>query len=330
MRFPFFILILLAAGAVYFLNTKHFSESLVLYGFAETKETEINLNHAIHVESINVVPGQKVNEGTLLLKGVRLHESNAFDDADMRINEIQTKLSARRKSQKGRIDLLDIRYQEDLNTIRLQLEDVDNKIAFQKKVYEGLSSVKPNAQTAEKLLLQKKALVQKQDEITKVYQQQKNNIERDLSEGEREDREIIKRIKANQSHKENIAEVPIEILAPTNGIIGNVHVKEDEHITDFRTLISFYEPNPSLVKAYVMEEQLVNVKLGDRFSIASANDETHTYTAEVSGLGSRIVEIPQRMRKVPTIKTYGREVIFQLPAGSKFLQNEKLVLRAVE
>jgi hypothetical protein len=46
----------------------------------------------------------------------------------------------------------------------------------------------------------------------------------------------------------------------------------------------------------------------------------------VIGMGHRIVEIPERLRKIPEIKTYGREVLIQIPSDNKFLQKEKVVL----
>lgn len=329
MRIPFAILTIIAAVTVYFMHQRHYQEELVIYGFAETKETEINLNHAIQIASIPIVPGQKVKKGDLLLKTLRLNEDQDFDDVEMRVSEIQSKLSARRKDLEGRIQLLKTQYQENRNTIEADINMLDEKINQQKELYKGLQTVQANTGSNSQEILQRKVLLDKLNDLQKIYDQEKMNLEQNLREGEREDQKVIQRLRAGKEHKSSISQIPVDLYAPTDGLIGNVHVKEGEHISDFRTLISFYEPNPSLVKAYVLEEQLVNVNLGDRFSITSANDESHSYEASVSGLGSRIVEIPVRMRKIPTIKSYGREVIFQLPVQSKFLQNEKLVLSAL-
>lgn len=329
MRIPFAILTLIAAVTVYFMHQRHYQEELVIYGFAETKETEINLNHAIQISSIKVVPGQQVKKGDLLLKTLRLNEDQDFDDVEMRVSEIQTKHSARRKDFEGKLQLLKTQYEENYNTIQADIQLLDEKIALQKDLYEGLQTVQQNTSSKSPNILQRQSLLGKQNDLKRIYEQEKMNLEQNLIQGEREDKKVIQRLRAGKVHKSSISQIPVDLYAPTDGLIGNVHVKVGEHISDFRTLISFYEPNPSLAKAYVLEEQLVNVNLGDRFSITSTNDETHSYEASVSGLGSRIVEIPVRMRKVPSIKSYGREVIFQLPAQSKFLQNEKLVLSAL-
>ena len=56
MKFPYIILIGLAVAAVWMLNGKYYQEELTLFGFAETKETEINLNFPVMVEKLNVLP----------------------------------------------------------------------------------------------------------------------------------------------------------------------------------------------------------------------------------------------------------------------------------
>ena len=156
------------------------------------------------------------------------------------------------------------------------------------------------------------------------------NLNSIIAKGTKDDDETIKRLKAEYKHYQDNKEVPIEIMAPIDGLIGNVHCKEGEHITDFRTLISFYEPNPTVVKAYVHENFLVKVDVGDKFKISSIKDATLHYEGTVISLGSRIIEIPARMRKVPEYKTYGREVMIRLPSESRFLQNEKLTLLAID
>ena len=50
----------------------------------------------------------------------------------------------------------------------------------------------------------------------------------------------------------------------------------------------------------------------------------------ITGLGSRIVEIPDRLRKNPDLKTYGREVLISIPPTNFFLQKEKVILNLLK
>lgn len=116
------------------------------------------------------------------------------------------------------------------------------------------------------------------------------------------------------------------IYAPKDGLIGNIHCLEGEHKSSFSTLITFYERNPTLVRGYVHESLIVHVKEGDTLEVSSILHPEQKGFGLVGGLGSRIVEIPERLRKIPEIKTYGREVLIQIPPNNPFLQKEKVVL----
>jgi len=91
---------------------------------------------------------------------------------------------------------------------------------------------------------------------------------------------------------------------------------------------SFYEENPTLVKGYVHESLIVLVNIGDSLTVTSTLRPQNIINGAVIGLGSRIVEIPERLRKLPTIKTYGREVIISIPKENTFLQKEKVSINS--
>lgn len=332
MRFPYIILIGIAAVSVWMLNGKYYKEELTLFGFAETKETEINLNFSVMVDKLNVLSGQSVKEGEVLLIAKRLDSDIQFEDQEMKINEINAKKRIWRSEQEGKLKTLESSYLQKLGEVKTRIEALQNKISQQKELYKGLEHIEENQELAPNhpIMLKIAAYQEEQKTIEKRYQLDLNNLQSIIAKGTNDDDETIKRLRAEYKHVQDNKEVAVEILAPSDGLIGNVHCKEGEHITDYRTLISFYEPNPTLVKAYVHEDFLVKVDIGDEFKISSIKDATQTYTGKVVGLGSRIVEIPARMRKVPEFKTYGREVVIRLPAKSKFLQNEKLTLIGIK
>ena len=118
----------------------------------------------------------------------------------------------------------------------------------------------------------------------------------------------------------------LSIHAPKDGLIGNIHCLEGENKSSFSTLITFYERNPTLVKGYVHENLIVHVEVGDTLEVSSSLHPEHKRHGVVAGLGSRIVEVPERLRKIPELKTYGREVLIQIPPDNPFLQKEKVVL----
>lgn len=332
MRFPYIILIGIAIVSVWMLNGKYYKEELTLFGFAETKETEINLNFPVMVDELNVLSGQSVKEGQVLLKAKRLDSEIKFDDQELKISEINAKKRIWKSEQEGKLKTLESSYLNKAGEIQIEIDAIKNKLAQQKELYKGLDYI----QSSEELsanhpsLLRIAAFEEESRNLEARYKLDLANLQSIIAKGTKDDDETIKRLRAEYKHVQDNKEIVVEIVAPSDGLIGNVHCKEGEHITDYRTLISFYEPNPTVVKAYVHEDFLVKVDIGDEFTISSIKDATQNYTGKVVGLGSRIVEIPARMRKVPEFKTYGREVIIRLPAKSNFLQNEKLVLTGIK
>ena len=86
------------------------------------------------------------------------------------------------------------------------------------------------------------------------------------------DKEKIKKLYNNCVEKEFYKDKgrKLSIEAPSGGLIGNIHCKEAENIPAFKTLITFYEENPTLVKGYVHEEAVIRVNIGDTLMVVSS------------------------------------------------------------
>jgi len=136
----------------------------------------------------------------------------------------------------------------------------------------------------------------------------------------------INRLNYEKTIKEENQKIEISLTAPKDGLIGNVYCEEQEHFSSYKTMLSLYEPNPSIIKGFIQEDFITQVVLNDSISIRSSKDNNIKYGGKVIGLGSRIVEIPSRLRKRPDIKTFGREIIVSIPKENEFLQKEKAVL----
>ena len=118
------------------------------------------------------------------------------------------------------------------------------------------------------------------------------------------------------------------IYAPGDGIAGSIFCKTGEQHSAFSTLLTFYEENPTHVKAYVLENLILRVNMGDDIEVHSGvNSSSIECMGRVIGMGSRIIEIPERLRKNPSFKTYGREILIEIPFNNEFLQKEKVVLK---
>ena len=92
-------------------------------------------------------------------------------------------------------------------------------------------------------------------------------------------------------------------------------------------MIDFYEQNPNVVVGFVHESLTPQIREGDSLLVISSLHPEHRLSGRITGLGHRIVEIPERLRKIPELKTYGREVMIEIPTENSFLQKEKVLLQ---
>ena len=90
---------------MYILRTAETS-TLSFYGFAESKETEINYNYPVVVESILIAPGQAVREGQTLLKLARISSKEKHSDQEFLIAELNAESTVWKQKKKDQITLL--------------------------------------------------------------------------------------------------------------------------------------------------------------------------------------------------------------------------------
>lgn len=327
--FNAYYLLVIAAGVVLWnINLNYNTETMLFYGFAENKETEINLNHPVIVNEILIKPGDFVKEGTVLAKVSHIKLEKDMQDQNFRISELRAKEDLWLAASKGEIDMLKTKKRIELEELDRELQEVKKELDFKKSLYDGLQSIEQsNVEASYQPLTEKiENLNQERRSIVTTYDKQITNIETEISLGKNPYNAQVNRMNAEKAYLDANKIKAFDIVAPTDGVIGNVHCKEAEHIPSYKTLITFYEPNPTQVKGYVHEGLILKVAVRDSFKVNSTKNDTMFCYGVVTGLGSRIVEIPERLRKIPEMKTYGREVLIDIPSNNDFLQKEKVVL----
>ncbi|HHM21968.1 MAG TPA: hypothetical protein ENJ20_08080 [Bacteroidetes bacterium] len=312
---------------IFYINWNYARHSVVFYGFAENKETEINHEFPVQVNRIYVTPGQFVKKGDLLMEV-------AHSKFDIKMNDLSHDIEAMRlQARERRADLLrSIRQLEAERKIKtaevdLRMEKLKAEIQLNTSLLKDLKSIRPkNDSIAPSPNEVKLATLEREKEmIGHSY-----NLQIQLLKDELATVGGAKEVMAEKMEKEKNfyrkEQEKLAIRAPKDGLIGNIHCLEGENKPSFSTLITFYEKNPTLVKGYVHENLIVHVAQGDTLEVSSSLHPEHRAYGIVVGLGSRIVEIPERLRKIPEIKVYGREVLIQIPPENPFLQKEKVVL----
>ena len=312
------------------MNASLSQSSAFFYGFAENKETDLSHDKPVSIGEILVIPGQPVTKGQLLLRVKQSSFDYKIEAANFDIQQLKIQGQQQKQEVKDRIAQLKVRRKTKLAEIDADIKGLEAIITYNKSLLEDLQSFE-NEEVEQKNSPNQIKLKSLQESRTLVV----DPIDTEIRQLEKE--LAILRTPAAVEEKKILGEIDyykdeqnqLEILAPSDGLIGNIPCKEGENFPAFKTFINFYERNPTIVKGFVHESLILQVKVGDSLLVSSTLHPELQITGIVTGLGSRIVEIPERLRKMPEIKTYGREVLISIPADNNFLQKEKVMLNSL-
>jgi len=292
-----YVAAIIAIIALWNINGQYNEEVLLFYGFAETKETEINLEHPVQVNKILVTTGESVTKNTPLIEVAHNKIPLKLDEILYEQEETELKQLTWKTDILAAIDKLEAKKAIKKSEINAKVVQIDAKLEQNRTLIKDLNSINKSENQNISTVTQNKinalneelkmALLPLNAEITRLKASLKRNNPYNAK---------LKKLQTEQSFYEEKGR-KLNIFAPSDGLIGNIHCKEAENISAFKTLVTFYEENPTNIKGKVV------------------------------GLGSRIIEIPARLRKYQDIKTYGREILIQIPSNNKFLQKEKVLLK---
>lgn len=322
-----YIFVILIVVMLWNMNLQYQKKTVMFYGFAENKETEINLEHPIQVDQIFVETGQKIAKGQPLIEVSHNKLPQKLNGLVYDEEEAKVKRMVWEDDILGSIDKLMSKKVVKESEINAEIEQIKAKVTHNRSLVKGLENVAESEgkaysqQTMAKIAALeqelKTAVLPLNTEISRLRQKLKSNNTYNVE---------LKKLRSEQEFYEDKGR-KLSIHAPSDGLVGNIHCKEAENIPAFKTLITFYEENPTLVKGYVHEKAVIHVNIGDSLTVASSLQKDYKCQGIITGLGSRIIEIPDRLRKYPEIKNYGREVLIKIPSDNKFLQKEKVILK---
>ncbi|MEL7535314.1 MAG: hypothetical protein AAFN10_28720 [Bacteroidota bacterium] len=301
----------------------------LFYGFAENKETELSHYKAVLIENIEVTPGEYVKEGQLLMTVEQANLDFKIDNAALEVQKLAAEAKRDRQELLAEIAQLKAERSAKQANINAEIQRLEAQISTQKTLIAGLKSLSIDNQSPTESELKLEILKTELAQVSIPIDAELAQLEKMLNAIELPSLAEQSRVKRELNHYET-EQSKLNILAPTDGLIGHIRCKEGEHVSAFTKLINFYEPNPTLVKGFVHESLIPQINAGDSLIVSSSLHPQLQITGIVIGLGARIVEIPARLRKMPDIKSYGREVLIQIPSDNPLLQKEKVRINSLK
>lgn len=322
----YFVLVL---GAIFFIPA---TKNLVnrpeeFYGIAENQVRSVNLQYPVEIKEINVTLGERVEAGQLLAKLYRTDLPIKINDINYEIRELQMKrwmdiehLQAEAQKFEAKRNALIAAYDQ-------KMEELEAEHTAQAKVLGSIKSIDlGNTKNGGNLDVH----LQKIESLRKEKDVEIRDLDIDLSQLngkiQMAQAPIDLRIKKLESELELIKkqEADLDLLSPQTGIIGQLDFLAGEKIEAYTIIMRIYGTHPDVVTTYIGDGRLAEIKLGDTLLVTSNNQPDYSVPGVVVGLGTRIKELPERLRRIPELKAWGREVQLQIPLDNTFLQGEKV------
>lgn len=306
--------------------------SASFYGVAENQETQINLDHPVTVNRIYYTQGQFVSKGALLMEVTRTALDLKMSDLTHGIAELQVRDQLHVAEIRGDLERLRAERAEKSGVVQARIRVLESEQSLNQSLFRDLRSISV-ADTGSTGSTPYSAKIQAlRDELrllTQPLDVEIARLEQELKMASLPVQTQISRLK-NEVDVYRKEQERLKIYAPSDGLVGTVHCRQGENVSAFSPLISFYEQNPNTVVAYVHESMILQIKIGDSLNVISSLHAEEHCRGHVSGLGHRVVEIPERLRKIPEVKSYGREILISIPPNNNFLQKEKVVLQRLD
>jgi multidrug resistance efflux pump len=286
------------------------------FGEAEAKHIEINLNQDVMVTHILAERGTHVKKGDLLMKVQNLELDENINQINFDLEGMESDKLLDKSEIQARINELEQKKTSVLAELSTKYKEIQSEADFYKTL---ATSAKGDSIFAHPSVVMLASLKEEMKSTEKEYNDQMAHYKKMMYQVQNsnwKNEQLEQKKRYFQKSKEFF-----DVVAPHDGTIGNINVRVGEHIKSYISLISFMEPNPTLIKAYVQEKYNVKLKVGDTVAVKPVYIGERQYKGVISAIGHRIVEIPEKFRKVPSIKLYGIEVFIK-PEANRFFQNQ--------
>lgn len=299
------------------------SRTEALVAVVESQVTAVSYHKPVTIMDINVISGQEIQKGDTLLVVSR---PDLDLDIERKTNELGDKHSDKSRSQQNhssKIELLSLERDGKINRLTAELNELEAKMNQQRLIRRQLERSK-SVNNDDSLKIIEIAAIRAEILDLKAYfqkeiQRQQIQLRQDTSAINQSMDLVRKELDALYSERKSLIKV-----ASMDGIVGTVDAQLDELVPPYKTILSIYESQPSLIKAFKNELIAAPVIPGDTVRIVSEN-RNYSILGVVQELGARITNYPTKIQPLnSSTLNYGQEIFISIPKNNRFLNGEKV------
>jgi len=296
----------------------------------DAQRLAVSFQKAVKIKSIHVIPGQDVKQGQLLLEVERPDLMYDIEKATNDLNSILQQKEMFMTNINYQIQLTSLDNFSEMQSIEEELVQLTSQHEQNKGIISSLESVDILSDSSG---IYQNALKTRIDYLVKKQTQQEiiyNQLTKQLEDKKSNEIDIYN-LRIEQQKKE-LEQYKLEAnylknYSPTNGTIGEIYTQMGELIPPYTTVMSIYQDNPTIIKAYMNEKNRYNLVVGDEVQVESGNRNYHI-GGKVIEIGSRIISYPTRLLINQELKMWGQEIFIEIPGENEFLNGEKVFVRA--
>lgn len=339
---PFLVWCAAAGGAAWL----YFGESWHGHALAfdDVREVKVSPSAAARITTLSVELGQKVKEGDLLATLDSREVEAALQSARTELDRARARVDAEREtlrveSLKRKLQFLTRRKVTDGEDRRLRGRIASLTSALSADQAE-LGALLPQIEKKEipasqmELLLQKRAALDKRIASKTADLQAARQDLADLAgldPGKLADvnqdarlRAVELEVRAQETH---VAQLELKlqgfrVVAPVSGTIGRIAALPGEWRAEGAEIVEILVPRPNRLIAYVTDRQVSSVVVGTSATLRPRDLPGPPLQARVVLVGPAIEQIPLRLRAIPNLPQWGRQITLEVDKPKEALLNE--------
>lgn len=309
-------------GLLPFFKSK-LTHSVEFYGIAENPVSSINFDYPVEIIRLFKMQGETLLKGDTIMTLRRLDQKSReitlqfeLADNDLRLHTSLEALAhelALIENQKTQLET-EFRYEGELLKQKIDKFQTSKGFLLQN---DSLKSTNLGFETSIK-------------QLESEFKQNLAGLNLKLKQKQNDKTALLENHRLRRAKLQNELDVlrsssgELTVVSSGNGMVGQLEFGEGDRIPEFTAIAKFYDQHPSMVSFYIGDQQLTLLNEGDSVWIESINTPDFKFKGTVHAMGNRITSLPERLKKIPDLRAWGREVQVRIPASNPFLQGEKV------